>query len=300
MFNYSTEQEEYDLQGINIGGQPGKYPTLMIGSIFYEDEFEEPKKSKIDASELIQNQKELSEGTNLNSIVDIFIYEKNEIKWKIDFILDETDGLFSIDIPDSEVRTETIKYIASQNSLDRVLYNSINLGITSEEKSMLKENPPEAAIVLGYNPKSTSVQGRLDIIENGDGLTDSGLLEICKSSKIKPFIDTGATPFGKDACETFRSIPVFKSTLGLPTGCAPHNIVESWNWLENCEGSLFDTIDSSVDTLPILLGADFLYYGPIENCKKEFHTIATVDKLIAEGSETYFGTDIDDFHPYFL
>ncbi|MFW5928720.1 MAG: hypothetical protein ACOCSL_05890 [Thermoplasmatota archaeon] len=300
MFNYSKKQTRYNIYDTKIGGQPGEYPTLLIGSIFYEGEFDDPKKSKKIVSELIQEQKELSEKTNLNSIVDIFIYEKKEIKWKIDFILDETDGLFSIDIPDSEVRTETIKYIDSQDSLDRVLYNSINLGITSKEKNVLRENPPEAAIVLGYNPKNTSVQGRLDILKNGDGLTDSGLLEICKSNDIKPLIDTGATPFGKDACETLRAIPVLKSDLGLPIGSAPHNVIESWDWMEKVDKSIFNTVDSAIDTLPILLGADFLYYGPIENCEKEFYTVATVNKLVAEGSETYFGTEIDGYHPYHL
>jgi len=300
MFNYSTEQEEYDLQEIKLGGQPGKYPTLMIGSVFYEGEFEVPKESLDKAEKLIEKQRDIGKKTKLNSIVDVFIYEKDEIRWKLDFIIDKTSGLFSIDVPDSEVRVEAIKYLDDKNSLDRVLYNSINLGITPEEETILETYPPEAAVVLGYNPTNTNVNGRLNIIEDGGELLDEGLLEICNKNDIKPLLDTGATPFGKDACETLRAVPVFKSDLGLPTGCAPHNIVESWDWMDDRDQSIFNTVDSAIDTLPILLGADFLYYGPIENCQKEFHTVAIVDKLVAEGSETYFGTEIDVYHSYHL
>ena len=46
MFSYTQEQSIYDLEGIEVGGQPGVNPTLMVGTIFYEDQFEDPKKEK--------------------------------------------------------------------------------------------------------------------------------------------------------------------------------------------------------------------------------------------------------------
>ncbi len=300
MFNYSEKQTKHELDEKMIGGQPGEHPTLLIGSVFYEGEFADPESSLDEASDLIHRQRELEEKTNLNSMVDVFIYDQEEIEWKLDFMLDETNGMFSIDVPESEVRIAALEYLDEQDELNRILFNSINLGITEREKKVLKRASPKAGIILGYNPKDTSVQGRMDIIKNGDSLIDTGLIEICEENDIIPFLDPAATPFGKDACETFRSIPVFKSEFGLPTGCSPHNVVESWQWLDERDNSYFETVDSSLDIAPIVLGADFLYYGPIENSEKEFHNIAAIDKLIAEGSETYFGTKIERPHPYYL
>lgn len=34
MFLFDKEQEVYDIGGVKFGGQPGDYPTVMIGSIF--------------------------------------------------------------------------------------------------------------------------------------------------------------------------------------------------------------------------------------------------------------------------
>ncbi|MFW5927753.1 MAG: tetrahydromethanopterin S-methyltransferase subunit H, partial [Thermoplasmatota archaeon] len=61
---------------------------------------------------------------------------------------------------------------------------------------------------------------------------------------------------------------------------------------------VMDVVDTGIDGLPVLLGADFIYYGPIENSRLSFPYIAMVDKLIAEGAEDYFGQDIDEDHPY--
>lgn len=302
MFSYTKEQTTFELVDKKVGGLPGQFPTLMVGTIFYEGEFKNPKRSLEKAEKLIEKQNAISEITSVPSLVDIFIYEKEEVEWKINFALDNIEGYFSLDIPDSEIRIEALEYLNEQNALSRVIYNSFNLGITDEELEVLKEKTPSGAIILAYNPQRNNTQGRLDIIQDGGKLLEKGLLDMAEEVGIeKILLDTAATPFGEGACETLRSIPVFKSEIGLPVGCALHNTVESWDWLEEYEDkkSVMDCIDTGIDGLPVLLGADFIYYGPIENSRLSIPYIAMVDKLIAEGAEDYFGQEIDENHPYY-
>ncbi|MEM5818410.1 MAG: tetrahydromethanopterin S-methyltransferase subunit H, partial [Desulfitobacterium hafniense] len=35
MFKFTAQQHVYDINGVKVGGQPGEYPTVLIGSIFY-------------------------------------------------------------------------------------------------------------------------------------------------------------------------------------------------------------------------------------------------------------------------
>ncbi|MEF8836073.1 MAG: hypothetical protein V5A76_07960 [Candidatus Thermoplasmatota archaeon] len=301
MFSYTREQSTYDLNGIKVGGQPGVHPTLMVGTIFYEDQFEDPKKEQEKAVELIQEQEELSQKTSIPSLVDIFIYEKEEIEWKVDFALEHIDGIFSLDMPESEVRIEVLKHLKEIGALDKIIYNSLNLGVTEEEKEKLRENTPKGAILLGYNPQKNNTQGRVDIVKDGGALMDKGLLTLAGECDIDyTLLDTAATPFGEKAGETLRAVPVFKNEFGLPTGCSLHNTVESWKWLDGYEGKekIFKSMDSSIDNLPVLLGADFIYYGPVENADLALPNMAMVNKLIAEGAEDYFGIEVSENHPH--
>ncbi|MBU4032901.1 MAG: tetrahydromethanopterin S-methyltransferase subunit H, partial [Candidatus Thermoplasmatota archaeon] len=183
----------------------------------------------------------------------------------------------------------------------RIILNSFNLGAEQEELEALKEHPPGCAILLGYNPKDFSVDGRIDMLESGAGIMEKGLMELAKEFGIENIIlDTGATPFEHSAAETLRAIPVMKNKWGLPVGCAIHNTVESWLWMKQYRRehkSEYLTCDAGSNALPVMLGADFCIYGPIRNSGMVFPFVAMVDKFMAEGADDYFGVSQDDGHP---
>ena len=35
MFKFDKKQEVFEVGGVKFGGQPGQYPTVLIGSMFY-------------------------------------------------------------------------------------------------------------------------------------------------------------------------------------------------------------------------------------------------------------------------
>ena len=55
------------------------------------------------------------------------------------------------------------------------------MGITDEEREALKKYTPEMALIVAFNPKDKSPDGKLEVLENGAHLTDSGLLDIAKN-----------------------------------------------------------------------------------------------------------------------
>ncbi len=72
MFRFEKEQKVYDIGGVKIGGQPGEYPMVLVGSIFYEKHriMTDPDKGDFDkpkADALIKKMEELSEKLAIRS-----------------------------------------------------------------------------------------------------------------------------------------------------------------------------------------------------------------------------------------
>ena len=68
MFKYDTPQKVYQIGRSKVGGNPGEYPTVLAGSIFYGKEkiVTDPKAGVFDkdgAMKLIKQQEEMSDTT---------------------------------------------------------------------------------------------------------------------------------------------------------------------------------------------------------------------------------------------
>ncbi|MCX6695007.1 MAG: tetrahydromethanopterin S-methyltransferase subunit H [Candidatus Altiarchaeota archaeon] len=308
MFTFTREQKVFEVGGVKFGGQPGQNPTVLFGTIFYGKQFKELDSAALSrAKDLILAQEAVSKETCVPGLADVYVKTEDRLMKELNLVLDSTDMPFSIDISESSLRVKALEYLDKVGALDRVVYNSINLGLTDAEVSALKKHTPAAAIVLAYNPKDMTVDGRLSILKDGAhivkvGGREKGLLDVAKEVGVKNvLLDTGATLFGHSAAETLRAIPVMKSEYGLPVGCAIHNTLESWLWMRDYRKKRpedYECFDVGVNTLVPALCGDFVVYGPIELARKVFPAIAFTDKLVAEGAQEYFGTEISDGHPY--
>jgi tetrahydromethanopterin S-methyltransferase subunit H len=304
MLNFSKDQEVLSIKNVRFGGQPGETPTVLFGTLFYGKRYNE-KTAEVEeqGKDLINGQKDMADLTGVSHLIDLFIGSEDQVEWKCGFLLDnlEKDDVFSIDIPEAGVKCRTLEYLSQQGALDRTIYNSLNLGVTPEEIESLKQNTPAGAIVLGYNPKDFSTDGRMAMLESGGGMLEQGLIDIARDVGIKnQLLDTGATPFDHNATETIRAIPVFKNRFGLPVGCAIHNTVESWLWMKEYRKEhrdVYNICDMASNGLVVIWGADFTVYGPLRNAEKVFPYVAMVDKFIAEGARDYFGMEIEEGHP---
>ncbi|UCB58995.1 MAG: hypothetical protein JSV67_01480 [Thermoplasmatales archaeon] len=294
MFSFTKEQKINDISGIIIGGQPGIYPTVLFGGFFFKGvpDYESSKK-------LIKNMYDLSNKTGNPVIPDFFIKKKNYIEDTINFIIDNVpkDKPFSIDIIEPDLKIEVLSYLNEKNILTRTVYNSIHVGITDEEINALKKFTPNTVILVAFNPKDKSPDGKIEVLENGANLTNIGLLALVKELKIKNvLVDTAAMAPGDNSGASIAAIPVIKEEYGYPTGCAIHNVVEKSNWLKDFNNAR-KTVDASSNMNISLFGGDFAIYGPVENSDLVFPIVAWQDILVSEYTENYFGTKPVEFHP---
>ncbi len=294
MFSFTKEQEILEISDTKIGGQPGMYPTVLFGGMFFKGE-----PDCVTAEKYLNNMLDLSKRTGNPAIPDFFIRKEEyieEITNFIERILPENQP-FSIDVTDPQVKVRVLECLHEKNLLSRTIYNSIHVGITDEEREALTKYTPEMAIIVAFNPKDKSPDGKIEVLENGAHITDIGLLDISKNLGIKKIlIDTAALAPGDNTGAAIAAIPVIKEEYGLPTGCAIHNVVEKSKWLSDFE-SARKTVDASSNVNISLFGGDFAIFGPIGNADIVFPTVAWQDILISEYTENYFGISPDEYHP---
>lgn len=294
MFSFTTAQKVFDISGISIGGQPGMYPTVLFGGLFFkgEPDFDDAKHHLISVLEQ-------SKQTGTPIIPDFFIRKIEYIEPILSFIEKAIPRKqpFSIDVIDPSIKIEILKLLAEKKLLSRTIYNSIHIGTTKEEIEVLQRHTPEMAIVIAFNPKDKSPDGKIEVLANGAHLIESGLLELVRKIGIeKILIDTAALSPGENSGAAIAAIPVLKEEYGLPTGCAIHNVVEKSRWLNNFPFAK-KTVDVASNNGIPLFGGDYAIFGPLENADLVIPLIAWQDILISEYTENYFGVSPVASHP---
>ena len=294
MFSFTKEQKVFDISGISIGGQPGMYPTVLFGGLFFkgEPDFD-------DAKQHILTSLDLSTRTGTPVIPDFFIRKAEYVEPVISFIekVLPRKQPFSVDIIEPSIKIETLYHLAEKKLLPRTIYNSVHIGSTKQEIEALQQCPPEMVIIVAFNPKDKSPDGKIEVLENGAHLTDSGLLDRVRKIGIeKILVDTAALAPGENSGAAIAAIPVIKEEYGLPTGCAIHNVVEKSRWLNDYPFAK-KTVDVASNTSIPLFGGDFAIFGPMENAQYCVPLIAWQDILVSEYTENYFGISPVSSHP---
>ena len=294
MFSFTHEQKVVEISGVRLGGQPGQYPTVLFGGVFFkgEPDFQDMKRH-------LHTLVELSRNTGVPVIPDVFIRKELWIEPIIEFIDKALPRHypFSVDIIDPAIKIKTLEVLRERKLLSRTIFNSIHIGSTKQELETLSLYPPAAAIVVAFNPKDSSPDGRLEVLENGAHLTEQGLLRLAEETGIPNLlIDTAALAPGENSGAAIAAIPVVKEEYGLPIGCAIHNVVEKSLWLNEFPLAK-KTVDVASNVTVPLFGGDFVIFGPIENVEYVVPLIAWQDILISEYVENYFGVMPSPSHP---
>ena len=307
MFRFDKEQIVLDIAGTKIGGQPGEYPTVLAGTIFYggHNIIEDEKAGVFDkdkAEALIKTQEEMSDVTGNPHIVQTFGQTPEAIVKYLEFVGDITDAPFFIDSTSGEARIAGANYASEVGLEDRAIYNSVNMAADESELEALKETKLSASIVLGFNPMDPTVEGKIGIWEDGAGTIDKGLLEMAAECGIDKYLmDVAVTPLGQGAGVAVRTSFAVKSKWGYPVGSGIHNVPSAWDWLREYKKDhkeAWPVCDVGSNLIQQMAGGDFVLYGPIENAKMAFPACAMADIFISEAAKD-IGTEPVEDHPFF-
>ena len=293
MLKFTNKQAVFRIAGVDFGGQPGKRRTVMVGSIFYprhsvvEDRVE--GKVRPGAVErLIGDMARASDETGCPTALMVFAETERCMRSHLEKVADAFKGPLFIDSPSAEVRIAGLVGAKEMGIHQRVIYNTINAGVAEKELQALRDNGVRSAVLLAFNPGDIQAKGKIYLLENGGGILPQGMVELAQSYGIdRPLLDMAVMASEQGAGSALRGIMIAKAKWGLPCGCAMHNAVESHPPLTKLQGEdrkLFRYVDVAASTMPVMAGADYVMYGPIEFARRTFHAVAFADQLMAQAA----------------
>jgi tetrahydromethanopterin S-methyltransferase subunit H len=288
LFRFEREQSVVNISGVRFGGQPGEFPTVLAGTIFYQghkivQDEDQGLFDRLKAEKLVVRQAELSEETGNPAVLHVYSRTTKAFERYLAFVEEVWSGPFIIDSADPGVRAAAAGLVSELGYADKAIYNSICLATNSSEEKAIRDSEIDSAILLAYNPAEPGVDGSIKVLETGGSVREKGLIPLAGDLGIvNLLIDPGVVPLGNGAGTALRFSVVAKAKFGLPVGSGIHNAVSSWPWLKGRGLQDKRCCDAAATAMQQLSGGDFLLYGPIENADFIFPVAAMADIMIAE------------------
>lgn len=297
MLKYDTEQHVYDINGVKVGGQPGQYPTVLIGSIFYRGHkiVKDEMKGIFDedaAKALLDREAELSAETGNPFILDVLGESVEALLKYVEFVMKNSQAPFLLDSISPAVRIGALKELGKDPEVrKRLIYNSIEEHYTEEELAVIKDSGIKTAVILAFSNKALKPKARIKLLK-GDGEKE-GLIDAAKRAGIEQFlVDPGVLDV-PSASWTSEAIHVVNQEFGYPGGCAPSNAVYLWKKMRSKGTPFFEVAGAAVFTYPVTQGASFILYGPMINAPWVYRAMATTDAMMGYNNKlsgVKFGT----------
>jgi len=281
VIKFSSAQIVCKVGEVEVGGQPGERPTVLIGSLFFSGHriVDDPIKgifNKKEAAALLDLEAEVSTAMGNPRFVDVIGETSEALINYITFVAAHTPSPILVDSPLQKERLSTLRYFAGSDVMPRLVYNAIAEDYTDEELNCLRDCGVKSAVVLAFSTKAMKAEAKLRLLQDR-------LLPAAKQAGIENIlIDAGITDVPSISWASL-AIKEVKEKLGYPTGCAPANAIYTWEKMKTRGKTAFQAAASSVFSIPRLMGADFLFYGSLQNAPWVYPAVATIDGLIAYG-----------------
>ncbi len=284
MLKFEREQKILEIGGVHVGGQPGEFATVLIGTIFYEghkivDDAERGLFDRGKAEDLIKRQEELSEKTGNPHMVDVVGSTSSAIQTYIDFVSNVTDAPIFVDSTYTDVKIAGIRYAAETGLLDRTVYNSITYHVNPAEIEALKGLDVRSAVILAYNPKNVRPMGRVELLQGSP--SKEGLLKIADAAGIKNILVDTAVLDVPSIGWAAEAAYLVKKHFGLPSGGGPSNAVLEWKRISELGKYAKNICMANAAVAMQQAGANFILYGPIGKADSIFPAVSMIDAITA-------------------
>ncbi len=264
MLKYPIKQKSYKIGKYSIGGDPRETPVALVGTIFYLNQkkiFIDEKHGQINkpyAEKLIRDQEELADKTGLTPLLDVITSYEESIQPILDYVFDITNTPVLVDAPDWEVKKPLINYLIDTGLDQKIIYNTITSSSFDREFELLSRTNIENFVLLPIESQFWTTKARMDVIDN--------LIIKAQSYKFKKnnfLIDTCVIDYTSLGLAMNTIIEV-KNKYGYPAGTAGQNLADAWKNLIPKFGEIKEYIKVVGSIMPLSVGADFLFYGPIQ------------------------------------
>ena len=277
MFVFKRNQTIIDIGGVQFGGQPGDNPTVLVGGVFFRGQsiINNAQKGTFHEELLIQwiqQMEEMMALTALPSFLQIYGSTPIAIINHISWIVDHWEGPFTFESINPETRMQAMEYIAEAGLQHRAIFNSINISTHPEEYNKLKSCKISAAVVLGWNPQSTDLNERMEVIRNLITQTEQ-----CGIRKI--IVDPASLPIDVGYGLEWRTNIAVKSEMGYPISNGVYNAPSTWPYFKKSKADKVTrtAILIAAATAAKLSCADLIFYGSVERFKETAAAVAFIE-----------------------
>lgn len=295
LFQFERKQRIYKLADLQVGGQPGELPTVLVGNIFYKGmpEVSDHKKGIFDKNcvlEWIRVAEALSEKSGVPHLLDVMAMYPEAIRRYVSFVADQTNAPFFIDGANSETRLAALEVVGQLGLEKNVVFNGITPKTAQEELEALRDSGADTAVLMAFNETDYSPEGRIGVLEGSEG--QRGLIKAAKKAGVERLLVDTVVFDVPSISYAAEAIKLVKDKLGYPAGCSPANATYAWREALKesvlCEG--FASSNVSAHTIAQLWGADFLIYGPLKQAKNMIPACALNSAVVAYYVMKHFGT----------
>jgi tetrahydromethanopterin S-methyltransferase subunit H len=297
MQRFTAEQKTYNVAGVEVGGQPGQRPTVLIGSIFFSGHkivkdnfkgvFDQDK-----ARALLDADAEASARTGNPRFIDVIGDTGPALINYIEFVAQHTDAPMLVDSFSQKVRLEALAHFAGSEIAPRLVYNSIAEDYTDEELDCLRSCGIKSTIIMAFSTAAPRPKQRIKL------LTEKLLPAAARAGIENVLVDPGVLDIASIGW-TALAIHDIKETLGYPCGCAPSNALFTWQKLRDQGQPAFEAAAAATFALTQAEGADFVHYGPIRNAPWVYQAVATADAMTAYAGRITGVRPVTEAHPLY-
>ena len=277
MLSFETEQKVAQIGKVEIGGQPGENPIVMIGTVFYAKHAAllNEKTGEIDkpvVEKELTEYTEIVEDTKMQGIIDVVGAYPDALLKECEFVADIVDYPFLVDGLNDSSRIPAMEGLKEIGLLDRAILNSIDEATSEENLEKIREIGVKNAVLLTFGSKYIFPHQKLKMLKET-------LIPKAEKANIENMIIDTAVLDLPSISINFETTNLIKRELGLPTGFAPANAIYGWDFVKKYGEIPRCGAIASIMTYCASALSDFILFGPVKFAKCVVPAVALISGI---------------------
>ncbi|MCQ8892413.1 MAG: hypothetical protein NQU41_03410 [Candidatus Methanosuratincola sp.] len=276
-------------------GAVGK--PVLVGSLFYrgDKKVSDHRTGEVDTKRVkseLETAERVARRVGLPHAVDVIAETPEAMCKYIGLLADLTESPLLIGGLNEESRVAGYRKALEIGISSRCGVNSVSTCTAETELAELGANKIRFAIIQTLDPSAVYPEEKLALLRDV-------LLGRCESAGIEgAAVDVGIIDFTSTHLAV-ESMKLIRKELGLPCGCAPSNAAYQTLLKKKVSRKSARAINSALNTIVQLGGADFIIYGPLKASTYIFEAVAVVEAIKAYGARLSGDRSVDKDHPLF-